>query len=462
MARVLIIDDDYDFRTMMELKMQRLGHESESGKTLQEGLSKAAEFAPDVVFLDVNMPDGFGPSIIGRLKELPSAPNVVVVTGRATSDSAEIAIRNGAWDFITKGDTINQILLCLKRVLAFREYKNLTNSRVIDPCGIVGSSSAAKTMLDAIATAASSDANVLLTGDTGTGKELFAAAIHQNGSRAKGRMVTVDCAALPENLVESILFGHRKGSFTGATEKQTGLVKQAEGGTLFLDEVAEMPLATQKIFLRVLQEKRFRPIGSDEEVTSDFRLISATNRNLDEMAAKGTFRPDLLHRLKSIEINLPPLKARKQDISDIILDRVARIAKRTGGAIKGISSEFLEAANLYHWPGNVRELINAVESSVANAGDYPTLYSVHLPMEIRIYAARTAFGEHGGPPPVPVSDASTHTIMTFDDFKDFTTRAYLEDLMERCGGEIGIACGKSGMSRAHLYRLLKEHGIHRK
>jgi DNA-binding NtrC family response regulator len=330
---------------------------------------------------------------------------------------------------------------------------------------------------------------VLITGESGVGKELVARALHARSPRASAPFVAVNCGAIPENLVESTLFGHRKGSFTGAVDSRVGLVEQADGGTLFLDEVAELPLAVQKAFLRTLQEKRFRPVGGDREVRSDFRLVAATNRDLDQMVAEGTFRADLLFRLRALHIRLPPLRERGDDVREIAHDAVARICDRDLGGdgsrgagsaqgqaqgTKGLSPEFLQALARYPWPGNVRELLNACEQAVAAAWNHQVLQPVHLPVELRASVVRAgiaqpaqeaapeglALGAQGG-------EASTFELTggplaTLEQHRHASTQHYLEELLRTTRSDVTEACRISGLSRSRFYALLKEHGLARK
>jgi two-component system NtrC family response regulator len=324
-----------------------------------------------------------------------------------------------------------------------------------------------------VAYCAAGDAGVLIQGETGTGKELFARTIHENSPRRDASFVVVDCAALPEHLVESVLFGHVKGAFTGAEQSRDGLVKQADQGTLFLDEVGELPLALQKAFLRVLQEQRFRPVGGQRERKSHFRLISATNRDLLSSAAQGLFRKDLLYRLQTTVINLPPLRERKGDIKLLVLHYIHKFCDRNGMEIKGFVPEFLEVLERYDWPGNVRELINALEHAVLSVNTNPTLYPANLPAELRVRFIRSAAKEKQG-------NQTSKTILTEDwfmrampqdlpPFKEIRDawlqvfeKTYLIRLMEKATGDMGAAMETSGLSRTKLYALLKKHGVSRR
>jgi two-component system NtrC family response regulator len=334
--------------------------------------------------------------------------------------------------------------------------------------GIVGNSPKLKGCLDLLAQVATSDANVLITGETGTGKELFARAIHANSSRAKGSFVVVDCAALPATLVESVLFGHKKGAFTGADQAQDGLVLQADGGTLFLDEVGELPVSVQKAFLRVLQEHQFRPVGGRKEVESRFRLVSATNRNLDEVVRHGGFREDLLFRLRSFTIDLPPLRSRTGDIRELAMYHMGKLCHEYGTEMKGFSPEFFEALASYDWPGNVRELINSLERVLVSARHDPTLFPKHLPAPIRIQIARASVGQSGDTPieeALPQRDTPAATLPKYRGFRqsvlDDAEKRYLGDLMVGAHGNIKEACHISGLGRTRLYTLMKKHGISR-
>lgn len=467
MPKVLIIDDDRVFCDMLSLRVKQMGLEVACALTLKEGLAEVVSTAFDIVFLDVRMPDGSGLEILPQVKATPSTPEVIIITGQGDADGAEIAIKNGAWDYIEKPSTMQQMVLPLSRALQYREEKLAKRPPlVLKRDNIVGNSPLMSSCLDLLAQAAGGVANVLITGETGTGKELFAQAIHENSDRDGRRFVVVDCTALPESLAESMLFGHVKGAFTGAHRTRDGLIRQADGGTLFLDEVGELPLNTQKTFLRVLQEHRFRPIGSKEEVESHFRLISATNRDLDKMAVEGSLRQDLLFRLRAFAIRLPPLRERREDIKDVVLYHTAKLCERDGLAMKGFSPEFFDALSAYDWPGNVRELVNTLESALNAARQENILFPTHLPVHIRVRMVRNAFEKETRP-----LSATTETALRPTTFPAMKTlretavaaaeRQYLEELMALTEGNINEACRISQLSRTRFYALLRKHGMHR-
>lgn len=397
MARILILDDDFEVCETIESLVTRLSHECDKAHTLKDGLEAARERNFDVVFLDVRLPDGNGLDILPQLMELPSPPEVIILTGKGDPDGAELAIKGGVWDYLVKPSSVREISLTLGRALKYHCEK--TDRRAfseINLSNVKGSSPVIKASLNLLTQAAQSDSNVLVTGETGTGKELFASTIHVNSKRSKGQFVVVDCAALTESLVESTLFGHRKGAFTSAQNDRTGLVKLADGGTLFLDEVGEMPLTIQKAFLRVLQERTFRPVGDIREQSSDFRLIAATNQDLDEMVEKGEFRSDLLFRIKTMRIHLPPLKQRADDIRTLAESRVQELCDQYGMEPKTFGSDFFPALESYDWPGNVRELFNILERAVIAASDEKTLYAMHLPRTLRIQVAKAQIARMTG------------------------------------------------------------------
>jgi two-component system NtrC family response regulator len=329
---------------------------------------------------------------------------------------------------------------------------------------ILGESPQMMACLELLAEGASSLANVLINGETGTGKELFARAIHENSPRANNDFVVVDCTALPENLVESLLFGYKRGAFTGADKSRDGLIKQADGGTLFLDEIGELPSSIQGSFLRVIQERRFRPLGARVEESSDFRLIAATNRDLEAMVESGSFREDLLFRLRSLSLSLPPLRERREDIKGLALHYTTRLCERYGWETKGMSADFFCLLGEYSWPGNVRELISVLERSITAASSAPILIPQHLPTYIRV---QTTTSPAPPEPPLvaagPLRPNESGTFPTLKVARDRTIAEleadYMQELMSVTGRNIKEACRLSGLSRTRVYALLKKYNL---
>ena len=465
MANILIIDDDRLICDAIANAVKRMGHNITCHSTLQEGLRAARSEPFDIVFLDVKMPDGNGLDILPGIRETPSAPEVIIMTGFGSPDGAELAIKNGAWDYIEKPCSLQAMTLPLVRALQYRREKQIKVKPVpLKREGIIGSSRKMEDCLDLVAQASGSDANVLITGETGTGKELFAWAIHKNSRRAEGNFVVVDCAALPETLVESILFGHEKGAYTGADKSREGLITQADGGTLFLDEVAEMSPSIQSSFLRVLHERRFRPIGRKEEIASNFRLIAASNRNLDESVKRGEFREDLLFRLQAFTLELPPLRDRREDIKDLIRYYVPKLCEDYGIEEKKTSPEFIDVLLRYNWPGNIRELIHALERAISGGPEDPVLFPKHLPTHIRVGVARASVGE--GPEEGKSARAKgkgTKALPKLQKHRENAIaeaeKSYLKDLLLLTEGKITKACQISGLSRSRLYALLKKYQL---
>lgn len=464
MANILIIDDDPGIRRILSQVTERMDSRAHCASTAALGLSAIQSNAFDLVLLDVGLPDGDGLQILPQIRQIENPPEVIIITGNGDPDAAETAIFNGAWDYLIKPASVADIRLTIQRALAYRrEKQNHPLPKVLRRDAIVGRSAGINHVLERVAKAASSEANVIIRGETGTGKELLARAIHDNGARAQGPFIIVDCAALPETLVENILFGHAKGAFTGADKERDGLILQAHGGTLFLDEVGELPLSTQKAFLRVIQERRFRPVSGQNEVASNFRLIVATHQDLDTMAANGLFRNDLLFRLRSLDIVVPPLRRRKQDINILALHHINRLCERYGSEIKGVSNECLEALHKYSWPGNVRELFHTIEESLASAGPEPILHPHHLPIRIRAILTRMTVKENTQKAkPISLGEAVTTEkvgFMAFADYRDLMERRYLERLLRTTTGSRKEACRISGLSRTRLFELLKKHDL---
>ncbi|MCP4119079.1 MAG: sigma-54-dependent Fis family transcriptional regulator [Desulfobacteraceae bacterium] len=480
MGNVLIINSNLSSCTKISDIITNMQHNAVDVQTLDKGVQKAMTGEFDLVFLAATLSDGNGLACTSRILSIPSPPEVIIM-GDPDSDTAEQAIKNGAWEYLQKPISTKSVIQAVNRVFSYREGIQASPApRVsLKREGIIGSSRRMRQCLATVTKAANSNANVLITGDTGTGKELFARAIHANSSRAGNPFVVVDCAALPATLVESVLFGHEKGSFTGADKTVRGLISQAHGGTLFLDEVGEMDLNLQKAFLRVLQEHRFRPVGCRKEAYSDFRVIAATNRDPDRMVEQKLFRKDLLYRLNAISLGLPTLKARSGDLEELVTSLMETACRRLGTEPKGISQDFIRTLALYDWPGNVRELINTLEGAISEAYYEPVLFTKHLPEHFRILMARSAMerpetGDAAHEVNVTREVREPHGIGRPEEteelppFRAFRESAlaraekrYLNTLMKTTRGNIKQACSVSSLGRTRLYTLLKKHGVDR-
>ena len=465
MAKILIIDDEKAIGALMSRVIEQMGHTAAYADTLDTGMQAARADDFDIVFLDVQLPDGNGLHQLPVLREIPSTPEVIIITGFANSEGAEEALSSDAWDYIQKPVSVAQITRCVQRALQYREERNICRPRqALKRTGIIGRNPKIKTCLETLERAAHSGSNIIITGETGTGKELFAHAVHDNSPRAGKNFVVVDCGALPDSLVENMILGHAKGAFTGADKAEEGLIKRADGGTLFLDEVGELSLDMQKVFLRVLQERCFCPIGDTRETKSDFRLVAASNRNLAEMVKKGQFRDDLLFRLGSISIDIPPLRERVDDIKELAEHHLTGLCDSYNIEPKEVSSEFFEVLQSYGWPGNVRELFSALDAALANALHETTIFARHLPQNVRIEVARSRFDRQlsdEGSPTEPFG--MTAALPSWQKFRrahvEDGERLYLKALITLCQGNVLKAAQYSGLSRPHLYGLLRKYEI---
>ena len=463
MAHLLIIDDDKQICLFLTKLVGRLGHQSAAVHTAKDAIDACNTSKCDLVLLDLELPDQNGLSVLPELLKSPYRPEVIIITGTGNIKGAEIAFNHGAWDFIPKPLRSDEVILSITRALQYRDEKLVEKGfKLFSRENIIGESSALNACLELAAQAASTDTNILITGETGTGKELLSKAIHINSNRSGRPFVVVDCAALPESIIESALFGHEKGAFTGAVTHRPGMIRQAETGTLFLDEVGELPLSMQKNFLRLLQERRFRPVGSDIEIHSDFRLVAATNRDLDKLVNSGGFRQDLLYRLRSIVIEVPPLRERRSDIMQLVLHHLEQNSATENELLKGVTPEFIKILQEYDWPGNIRELLNTLDHCLAVARHTPTLHPIHLPSQIRLPFIKDQLPEDAN-----LINALPASLYDHDELPPIRTyrdqliktaeKQYLTELMRRTRGNIKSACKISGLSESRLHALLKKH-----
>jgi len=457
-AKILVVDDEQVHRYMLTTLFSEWGWEATEA---DDGVSavKAVEESPfDAILMDVRMTVMDGMEALNKIHTINPAIPVVIMTAYSSVDSAVEAIKKGAHDYLTKPLDFDRLRETLEVAMGHRLRKG-TLAVSGKPFGeddrIIGSSEAMRALWDMILHVAPTEATVLITGESGTGKELVASGLHYKSHRAEGPFIKVNCAALAESLLESELFGHEKGAFTGADARREGRFVQAEGGTLFLDEIGETTPAMQAKLLRVLQEHELQRVGGQETISVDVRILAATNRDLDQMTRDGTLRKDLLFRLRTFTIELPPLRERMEDLRQLTRAFVGQLCDRFSMDGKGISPEFFASLACYDWPGNVRELKQVIEQAFANARPFPTLYELHLPEQLRILHTQT--GLSGRTP--PDQNEKSFSLPIWSEYKQQCEQHYLNTLIKATDGDIKESCRLSTLSRARLYELLKKHKL---
>ena len=458
-ARILIVDDEPDMLDNCTRIVTRLGYDCVTAENGEVALEEFERQRPDLVLTDLKMPEMDGMALMARLHDADPDLPVIMITGFASIESAVAAVREGAFDYLPKSFSVDQLRVAVERALRHRglqmENRNL-RSQLQQTLGfenVVGRSPAMAQVFELVKKAARSEANILVLGESGTGKELIARAIHANSPRAGGPFVPVDCASLPEHLLESELFGHEKGAFTGAVRTKTGLVEAAHRGTLFLDEIGDLPAPLQVKLLRALQERQIRRVGGTELVDVDVRVVSATNRNLTEAIGKGQFREELYYRINVIAIRLPPLRDRAGDVR---LLAHAFIKRYGHGRVTGLDEAAADALERYRWPGNVRELQNVIERACALV-DGPMITVKDLPDHV----LRPA------PPPSPagsdIAGQSVGSDLTLREAKDQWLQvlevSYLRDLLARHDGNVSSAAKAAGIDRKTFHRLINKYDI---
>jgi two-component system nitrogen regulation response regulator NtrX len=460
-SRILVIDDEAAIRDSLKMTLEYNGYEFVGAATGQEGLALAEREAPDLVLLDIKMPGMDGMDVLGRLRSINDTLPVVMISGHGTTSTAVDAIKRGAADFLDKPfESTDRLLVTVANALEggrLRDENKSLKKAVEVRHQMVGESHALKQVMAAVSRAAPTNATVLITGESGVGKELVARTIHRNSLRSRERFVQVNCAAIPEELIESELFGHEKGSFTGATEKQVGKFEQADKGTIFLDEVGDMSAKTQAKVLRVLQEGEVERLGSARTIKVDVRVIAATNKNLEEEIEKGTFREDLYFRLAVIPVHVPPLRERPEDIPLLVRHYVEYFARENNTRPRRVTPAALEALQRYRWKGNIRELRNTVERLIImTAGD--AIDIADLPSGVRSPAANG--GSWGETAPKLMSEASgAKAGGTLREFKDNAERAYLVTKLRENGWNISKTAEVIDTPRSNLYKKLEQYQI---
>ena len=386
MARILVIDDERAIRNTLKEILEFEGYTVEVAENGRIGLERALGNAFDLIFTDIKMPEMDGMEFLQAYHEGMAQQNseeapVVVITGHGSVDTAVESLKGGAFDFIQKPLDLNRLLVTTKHAIDHKSLVQETKvlrKKVGKRNQMIGESAAIARVRAIIDKVAPTEARVLITGSNGTGKEVVAHLIHENSQRANAAMVEVNCAAIPSELIESELFGHMKGSFTGAVKDRAGKFEQADGGTLFLDEIGDMSLSAQTKVLRALQENEITRVGSDKTIKVNVRVLAATNKNLKQEIEKGNFREDLFHRLNVIPIQVPDLKDRKEDIPLLVNHFIQLICAEQGWKTKSITEEAIQSLQQHHWPGNIRELRNVVERLIILSGDTITAEDVNL------------------------------------------------------------------------------------
>ncbi|HEX9102986.1 MAG TPA: sigma-54 dependent transcriptional regulator [Polyangia bacterium] len=444
--RVLIVDDEANARTALAELLRDEGYSVETAADGFKALPKLEEFAPDVVVTDLKMPGLSGLELMAKVRERDPEGVVIVMTAFGAVESAVQAMRQGAADYLTKPVNVEELSLVLKREIErkrLRAEAGQLRERISEKHrinNIIGSSPAMQQVFDAVLQVAPSRASVLINGESGTGKELIAAAIHEHSPRAKKPFVKLHCAALAESLLESELFGHERGSFTGAVGRREGRFEQADGGTLFLDEIGEISPSIQVKLLRFLQEHEFERVGGNQTIKVDVRVITATNRNLLQRVKEGHFREDLYYRLNVVSIEMPPLRARPSDIPLLASFFLNKYAKDNGKTIEGFTDDALAQLANYEWPGNVRELENAIERAV--------VVSKHPRIGVEDFASAIATAQKrpDGMPHIPGAKM------------DELERYAILKTLEHTGGSTSRAAEMLGISARTIQYRLQQYG----
>jgi len=447
-GRILIVDDEKSMCDMLDAFLRRRGFDPVSRMSAEEAFSLLLAEEFDAVLTDVNLPGMSGIELCERAAANKSEVPVIVITAFGNMDTAIAAIRAGAYDFVTKPIDLDVLALCLDR--AVKHYELSRKVKVLSEAvsastfsgELIGDSVPMQELRNKIIRIAGTEASVLITGESGTGKELAARLLHAHGRRHTASFVPVNCAAIPDNLLESELFGHMAGAFTDAKTGRKGLFLEADHGTLFLDEIGEIPTAVQPKLLRALEERRIRPIGSDKEFDVDVRVIAATNRDLESDVEQGKFREDLFYRLNVIQLEVPPLKARGTDVLLLAHHFLEQFAAGTKKKVTGFSVPAAERLLEYDWPGNVRELRNAVERAVALAR-FEEIVVEDLPKKIRAYQGSQVSIGSDNPAELPTLES--------------VERRYIHHVLKVTGGNKTLAARILGLDRKTLYRKLRQY-----
>ena len=446
MPNILIVDDEPGIRQSLKGVLEDEGYKTVAVESGEACLAALDKLSFDAVLLDVWLPGMDGLEALEKIKQAEDGPEVIMISGHGTIETAVRATKLGAFDFLEKPLSLEKTLILLKNAIETRRLRgeNRDLKKQLQAKSIVvGDSIPMKALRQQIGLMAPTNGRVLIFGESGTGKELVARAIHAQSLRKDSMFVEVNCAAIPEDLIESELFGHRKGSFAGAGNDKVGKFQKADGGTLFLDEVGDMSLKTQSKVLRTLDEQRFTPVGGDEPVTVDARVIAATNKDLDVEISKGNFREDLFYRLNVIPFHVPPLRERREDIPQLARHFLKEFSAAYSRRAKELTDDAIDALMRYPWPGNVRELRNVVERMVIMNPTATRLERKHLPPLVYRDGSRRALGE----------------FSTLHQARAAYERDYILKKLDENHGNISRTAESLGLERSHLYRKMRALGI---
>jgi DNA-binding NtrC family response regulator len=446
---VLVVDDDAAFRRVLAGELERAGYDVTAAASGQEAIARAHELEPHLVLLDLRLPDIGGLEVLRTVRDRCPASDVIVLTGHGSIDTAIESIRMGAFDYVAKPCPLDELEVRMQRALerqSLRTRASLLERGLTPPdlsSSFVGESAEFRRLLDLVNRVAPSESTILITGETGAGKEMVAKLIHGRSARRHRPFVVVECAALQESLLQSELFGHERGAFTGADRAKPGLFEVAHGGTIFLDEIGEISQSTQVKLLRVLDTSTFRHVGGTQEIRVDVRVLAATNRDLGAMVAQGLFRQDLYYRLGTITVSVPALRDRRGDI-DVLVEHFVAVLNGRYDVHKRIAASTLDLLRRHDWPGNVRELLHAIEAATIVCGGDEILPE-HLPAALRDGTMR----------PKPVGDRAGSPLLTLQELE----RSHIARALAESGGHRGNAAKMLGISERNLYRKLREYEL---
>ncbi len=448
-ASILLVDDDSAFRQVMANELNRLGHVVTTASSGEESVAKVTAEEPDVVLLDLRLPGMSGLEALSHIHASAPGTEVIVLTGHGSIDTAIESIRNGAFDYVQKPCPLEELDIRIQRALERRELRHRANilERGLTPpdlgSSFIGQSPQFRNLLNLIERVAPSNSTVFITGETGAGKERVAKLIHARSPRHSRPFVVVECVALQESLLQSELFGHERGAFTGAERAKAGLFEVAHGGTIFLDEIGEISPATQTKLLRVLDTSTFRHVGGTKEIHVDVRIITATNRDLPSMVRPGLFREDLYYRLSTITVEVPPLRAREGDVG-LLAEYFVQMLNERFGSRKTIGAEALAILRHHKWPGNVRELLHVVEAALVLC-EGACVLPEHLPLALRNAPVVTGLRSDRAETPMPTLEEAE--------------KQQIRSALEACNGHRGNAARILGISERNLYRKLRDHNL---